>query len=181
MRKHIKGTTCGKSVADIDKAMDEAIEGPSEPGPDPRINPSLASYPPGYGMMPGYSDYKRPRYDPSYQEQLARHQYYLVPMGQQQPQRPQMYPQQPSLMMPSPHLPGAPPHMGPGAPHMGPGAPHMGSSHMMGPGHLGPQNNLYQATHEAEAKSTSPALQSPSLISGTDTTPLSPLKREYSP
>ena len=181
--------------------MDEALEGPTEPGPDPRIPPSLASYPPGYGMMPGYGEqYKRMRYDPGYQEQLARqqHQYYLVPMGGQQA-RPQMYPsqQQPGLMMPSPHMgqqphmpPSQPPHMGAAQPppHLGAAqSPHLGAAqpppHMMGqsgaPPHLGgAQNNLYQATHEADTKSTSPALQSPSLISGGDTTPLSPLKRE---
>ncbi|XP_063681534.1 trithorax group protein osa-like isoform X4 [Bolinopsis microptera] len=176
LRKHIKGTTCGKSVTDIDKAMDEALEGPSEPGPDPRMSgQSLASYPAQYGVMPGYNDqFKRMRYDPAYQDQLARQQYYLVPMQQQQQQaqqqqaqqaqaqqqqaqqqRPPLYPSpQPNLMMP---------HMGPGpAPHLGPGhgmgaAPtHMShtpppSQHVM----MGSQSNMYPSNHESDVLGTS--------------------------
>ena len=63
-------------MTDIDKAMDEALEGPSEPGPDPRMNAqNVPSYQPQYGVMPGYNDqFKRMRYDTAYQDQLARQQ-----------------------------------------------------------------------------------------------------------
>ena len=166
-------------MTDIDKAMDEALEGPSEPGPDPRMSgQSLASYPAQYGVMPGYNDqFKRMRYDPAYQDQLARQQYYLVPMQQQQ--RPPLYPSpQPNLMMP---------HMGPGpAPHLGPGhgmgaAPtHMShtpppSQHVM----MGSQSNMYPSNHESDVlgKSNSPVLRSPGMLGPTDSSPLSPIKR----
>ena len=167
--------------------MDEALEGPSEPGPDPRMSgQSLASYPAQYGVMPGYNEqFKRMRYDPAYQDQLARQQYYLVPMQQQQQQqqqqqRPPLYPSaQPNLMMS---------HMGPGGP-----APHMGPGHGIGnpPSHMshtpppsqhvlmGSQSNMYPSNHETDVmgKSNSPVLRSPGMLCPTDSSPLSPIKR----
>ena len=174
--------------------MDEALEGPSEPGPDPRLaaTANMAPYPSQYNVMQsGYNEqFKRMRYDPSYQEQVARQQqYYLVPMQQQQQQhqqqqqqqqqqqRPPIYPSpQPSLMMP---------HMGPASHLSGPAmSPHMGaptppSSQTMMMPQSGP---LYPGNPESDVlvkSSSSPALRSPGMLCPSDNSPLSPIKREF--
>eukprot|EP00116_Pleurobrachia_bachei_P012593 sb/3472855/ len=151
--------------------MDEAVEGPNEPGADPRMA-GMAPYHHGYHMppyAPGPEQFKRMRYDPAYQEQVRQQQYYLVPMqGQQRPPHPSMQQyQQGMLQMPS---------IGPTPPP----PPQMGGHQQQAPPPAQP-NTLYHAAppqvdHDTLATSSSPALNSPGLLS--DTSPLSPIKRE---